>query len=171
MAHWHYTTGAQPNERSAALDSMLPLDVAGNGNLKPARLVFRDDPVDRHKAMLELGSGQFYCPIGCQVQAQVDARAPLTLQASQPLQQPARLMFFDPRGLWYELSGGRLLKLRFKAKNWRRYTAMFQIDGLDRSWLDWDQELYARDYRKSRPYLSAEPAETQPEAHAPQTRR
>lgn len=153
MTQWSYETRTVEEggeERIASLASVLPVDAADKGNLKPAFLHFRDHPTRRHFATLELGSGHFYCPVGCEVTVAIDDRPAMQLLASQPVGELASLHLHDPRGLWYELEGAKMLKVTFKAENWRRYTLMFSVAGLDRQWFDWDEQLYARTYREEK---------------------
>ena len=85
MAAWQYDTDAVDGGQRVrvSVHSMLPLDVDGRG-LKPARLAFEDHPVWGYDCALELGGGDFECPVGCSVQVSIDGATPFEVLASRP---------------------------------------------------------------------------------------
>lgn len=147
MGAWHYqdkpVEGGTRNIVEVA--SVLPLAV-GTLELKPARLRFTDDPVWGYECALELGSGDFHCPVGCRVSWLVDDREALEVAASRPDADPPRLSLDEARHRWFELRDARLLTVQFKGKDHRLHKAMFDVADLDRGRLDWDRQRYAELY-------------------------
>ena len=146
MAAWQYDTDAVDGGQRVrvSVHSMLPLDVDGRG-LKPARLAFEDHPVWGYDCALELGGGDFECPVGCSVQVSIDGATPFEVLASRPQDaDPPRLSLREPRDLWYALRDARLLVIRFDAAGGKPQQATFDVTGVDRGRLDWDAQAYAK---------------------------
>lgn len=151
MGAWSYEEKAVEGgtRRIVKVDSVLPLAV-GTLELKPAQLRFTDDPVWGYECAVELGSGDFHCPVGCSVSWLIDDREPVEVLASRPDAEPSRLSLDEARHRWFELRDARLLTVQFKGKDHRFHKAMFDVADLDRSRLNWDEQRYAELYWEER---------------------
>ncbi|WP_242111017.1 hypothetical protein [Luteimonas aquatica] len=147
MGAWSYeSTPVDGGTRvSAAVTSMLRVYLDESG-AKFVRLVFRDDPVWGYDAHLALESGDFDCPTGCSVEIAVDGGPQRTVLASRPEASAPVLSLREPRQLWYALRDAQLLTVDFPARGKGTQRATFDVSGLDRSRLDWDQQPYAKDF-------------------------
>lgn len=160
MGNWIYEQKTLDNgvRRIARLDSVLPIAVGGAKNMKHAQLVFMDDPVSGYDCALHLGAGDFRVStaIASRVGWKVDDRELVDILASRPAGEAPRLSLRDPRHRWFELRNARLLTVSFRGNDYKRHKAMFDVSGLDRSQLDWDQQRYAEQYweRRERALLS-----------------
>lgn len=153
MGNWIYeqTSTDDGQRRVARLDSVLPVAVGAPQNLKPVQLRFVDDPVSGYACFLELGAGAFRrsSAIATRIRWTVDDRETIEVVGSQPEQLPW-LSLMDPRHRWFELRDARLLTVGFRGNDYKRHKVMFDVSGLDRSQLDWDQQRYAEQYWEQR---------------------
>lgn len=151
MGDWTYqhVQSEEGVRRIVALKSVLPV-AAGTTDLQPAQLSFTDDPVSGYDCSLTLGSGDFHCPIGCEIAWLIDDRDIAQVHASRANDNPPHLVLDEPRHRWFELREARLLTIQFRGKDYNFHKAMFDVSGLDRGRLDWDQQRYAELYWEDR---------------------
>lgn len=150
MGAWTYeSTPVDGGTRvTATLTSMMRVYLDDSG-ANFVRLVFRDDPIWGYDAHLALESGDFDCPTGCSVDIAIDGGPLRTVNASRPetfySERPTPILSIrEPRELWYALRDAQLLTVDFPARGKGMQRASFDVSGLDRSRLDWDQQPYAR---------------------------
>lgn len=150
MGAWTYeSTPVDGGMRvTATLTSMMRVYLDDSG-AHFVRLVFRDDPIWGHDTHLALESGDFDCPTGCSVDIAIDGGPLRTINASRPetslSEQPTPILSMrEPRELWYALRDAQLLTVDFPARGKGMQRASFDVSGLDRSRLSWDQQPYAR---------------------------
>lgn len=145
MSAWTYeSTPVDGGTRvTATLTSMMRVYLDGSG-ANFVRLVFRDDPIWGYDAHLALESGDFDCPTGCSVDIAVDSGPSRTINASRPESSTPILSIREPRELWYALRDAQLLTVDFPARGKGMQRASFDVSGLDRSRLNWDQQPHAR---------------------------
>jgi hypothetical protein len=124
---------------SAAIYARDDVDVDGSG-AKPVQLIFRDHPSWGRSAYLVLQAGDFNCYGGCKLKVKIDDAAAKTMAGSRPKTDEAIAMFIeDERALWRMTRGAKLLSIEFPVKAGGTRTAVFEVEGLDRSQMPgWD---------------------------------
>lgn len=145
MGVWTYeSTPVEGGTRlTATLASMMRVYLDESG-AKFVRLVFHDDPIWGYGAYLALESGDFDCPTGCRINIAIDSGASRSVLAS-PAETPTPILTIDePRLLWYALRDATLMTVDFPALGKGVQRVTFDVSGLDRSRLDWDQHRYAQ---------------------------
>lgn len=140
-ALWTYNTEKVKGgeQLSASIYAKDGIDTDGSG-AKPVRLIFRDHPDWGRSAYLVLQAGDFDCYGGCRVPVTVDDKPAKMLPASRPKTDEAIAMFVDDeKALWRMTRDARTISIEFPSKGAGKQTAMFEVQGLDRSKLPgWD---------------------------------
>lgn len=129
--------------------SVLPIAI-GDSGLHPVQLKFIDDPIAGYGCVLQLAAGDFHesKALARHVEWRTDDEQPLQVRATRPEAEPARVSLRDPRERWYELEGRQRLAVSLQGDDYKWHRVLFDLSGLDRTWLDWDQQRHAELYRQ-----------------------
>jgi len=132
MAKWRYDVEQREDlgeRRTATLDSLLPLYIAGK--LGNPRLEIVEDATWGTQVQVRLHAGEVDPRTGRRVEAVVDEAEPFEVGASHPEGSHDALSLREPHRLAAAIAGGGKLVLRVPVRRQGRVKIAFGIEGLD----------------------------------------